>query len=228
VGDKVPVTVIEDTRYPFEESARFTVQPARPVAFTLRLRHPIWATNFEIRLNDQPIAVRESQRFLALERVWNPGDRLEIQFITKTEVTRWVENSVAVQRGPLLYSLKIGEDWTKVAKTDGFGEYLEVRPTTPWNYGLLESAVKNPSAGFELRRTESPAAGTYPWTQETAPLELASFAKRIPEWQLYGNRAGPLPHSRPSTHLATEKPEAIRLIPYGCTRLRITEFPVVR
>ncbi|MCC7375807.1 MAG: glycoside hydrolase family 127 protein [Verrucomicrobiales bacterium] len=228
VAGDIPITVTEDTGFPFEETVRFTFQPDRPAEFTLRLRLPRWSTECGIRINDQPLTPRIDQGFANIRRVWTAGDRLQIQFGARTELTRWVENSVAVQRGPLLYALKIGEEWRKVEKTDDFGEYLEVHPTTPWNYGLLESAVKEPGKGFELRRAAVSMEDTYPWTQQTAPVELATTAKRMPEWQLYGHRSGPLPHSRPSTHLANETPEAIRLIPYGCTRLRITEFPVVR
>ena len=63
---------------------------------------------------------------------------------------------------------------------------------------------------------------------ETAPLALITKGKQIPDWKLYRQMAGPLPHSLPLKHLQDEAPQVIRLIPYGCTTLRITEFPVVR
>jgi hypothetical protein len=69
---------------------------------------------------------------------------------------------------------------------------------------------------------------SYPWNLENAPLKLIVSAKKIPEWKLYGGMAGPLPHSRPQQHLAEKPSEKIELVPYGCTKLRITEFPVVR
>jgi hypothetical protein len=38
--------------------------------------------------------------------------------------------------GPLVYVLKIEEDWKFVEGRDHFGEYYEVYPKSPWNYGL--------------------------------------------------------------------------------------------
>jgi hypothetical protein len=137
-----------------------------------------------------------------------------------------VENSVAVERGPLVYALRIEEEWRQVRNADQWGDYHEVHPQSAWNYGLLEAAVKEPTKHFAFSRVEK--MPDYPWTLRSAPLRLRAKGKRIPEWQLYNHRAGPLPHSRPLTHLEREPAEEIVLLPYGCTRLRITEFPVVR
>jgi hypothetical protein len=47
------------------------------------------------------------------------------------------------------------------------------------------------------------------------------------EWQLYNGMAGPLPYS-PQYQIETMPAEDIILVPYGCTTLRITEFPVTK
>jgi hypothetical protein len=69
-------------------------------------------------------------------------------------------------------------------------------------------------------------SGSYPWNPENAPVEIRTKGVQIPFWTLYNGSAGPLPYS-PQYQLKTDAPEAITLLPYGCTTLRISEFPVV-
>jgi hypothetical protein len=226
VADGVEVQITEHTDFPFEETVRFQIRPERAVEFSLRLRVPAWATATELRLNGESLAPQPGQRLLRLRRTWRPDDQLEIAFSTRTRTSRWMENSVAVERGPLVYALRIEEEWRKTRGTDAYGDYFEVLPKSPWNYGLLAAAIASPQTGFEVVRRTGRTA--YPWRHQGAPLEMRTRGKRIPEWELYHHRAGPLPHSRPLLHLAEQPAEDIVLLPYGCTRLRITEFPVVK
>jgi len=145
----------------------------------------------------------------------------------QVEISRWYENSAVVERGPLVYALKIGEDWKKVANTDKYGPfYYEVYPTTLWNYGLPALSIKNPEKEFAVVKRSVPK-DSYLWNQENAPVEIRTKGVTIPFWTLYNGSAGPLPYSE-QYQLKTDPPVEITLIPYGCTTLRITEFPVVR
>ncbi len=221
----VRVQIVEQTNYPFEETVRFVINTPAAVAFPFRLRVPAWATSTSIRLNGQLAEVLATNRLLTVSRTWNPGDKLEVQFGAAIRTTRWAEQSVAVERGPLVFALRIAEEWTSVRNADEHGDFFEVRPKSPWNYALLDAAVTEPGIGFMLIRR---GAMGYPWSQEGSPIEIRTQGKRVPEWQLYNNKAGPLPHSRPQGHLEKARPEDIVLLPYGATRLRITQFPVAK
>ena len=105
-------------------------------------------------------------------------------------------------------------------------EYFEVRPTTPWNYGLPHAVIKNPAEGFKVVKKEITG---FPWNMENAPIEITTKGIRMPFWELYHEMAGPIPWSNMYKPELGENPveEAITLIPYGCTTLRISEFPVI-
>jgi hypothetical protein len=67
----------------------------------------------------------------------------------------------------------------------------------------------------------------YPWTTSAAPVIIRAKARRLPDWGIYNESAGPQPYSNIYQEQVSPTVEDVILIPYGCTRLRISEFPVV-
>ena len=234
VEDGNSVNIYEETNYPFEDKIRFHISSEKPVDFPLHFRVPQWCTEPALSINGEEVAFDVVEGMAVLDRPWHDGDLVELYLPMKVTLNRWVENAVSVERGPLVYALKIREKWSKIENDDKWGDYSEVRPLDPWNIGLLEAALLNPETGFEfvsnIRETgkDQPKERIYPWTLENAPVSLRTSGKIIPDWKLYREMAGPLPHSLPLQHLQDDPPLEITLIPYGCTTLRITEFPVVR
>lgn len=236
VAGGTEVTIREETAYPFEERITFTVLPnvhknSASVRFPFRLRIPTWCKTPSVKINGNPVTIEKQQGTITLDRSWKPGDKVELELPMKVQTSRWFENSAAVERGPLVYALKIGEKWKRIetpeADRDRMGDYYwEVYPTTPWNYGLMQNAVRNPEKALRVNVDAKKAAGSYPWNPENAPIEIRAQAKRIPFWTQYNGSTGPLPWG--PIGLPEAKAETITLIPYGCTTLRISEFPIIR
>lgn len=221
VGKDTEVTIVENTDYPFREEVTLQIGLSCPEArFPLSFRIPGWSRGFGLRLNGEALEAPARDGICRIERTWRDGDELTIEFAASLEVESWYGGSWTLVRGPLVYALRMEEQWEWKAFEGAdriFGEGAwEVRSSTPWNYALMRDEFKPEDC--ILRRSESVAP--YPWTLADAPLTLTVPARELRSWVhpesvAYWTEDG----------YETGDPASIDLIPYGCTTLRITEFP---
>ncbi len=200
VADGTEVTVAEETGYPFLETVAFSVAAPKAIEFPLHLRIPGWCQDASLKLNNEPQTDELAPGSIhVVRRTWNSGDRVELTLPMPLVASTWYHRSKVIERGPLVFALDIQEDWTEVQ-----GELPEGVPSDAMHRGHFEC---RPASPWNYALSE--AACLKPadhFALQTAPSVPPNPVQTPPAMQL----------------------ETIRLIPYGATTLRITEFPWVK
>lgn len=232
VGNGTEIQFKEETNYPFEETIRFTLSLDKKVkssSFPFHLRIPQWCKKGSIRINGKVWKETTGNQIVIIEREWKSGDVVELDLPMHVFKNRWFENSMSVERGPITYALKMNETVSRVKNDKDpveYGSYYdEVRSSSPWNYGLIETPDNKLNEQYKVEKTGTVL--NYPWNLQNCPISIKTKGKRIPSWQLYNEMTGPVPFS--IIHgMETTREEEIILVPYGCTQLRISQFPIVK
>jgi DUF1680 family protein len=215
-----PIEIQQQTEYPFRGRIELALRPSSPLQLPLQLRIPAWASGATIEINGQQQPSPTPGTFARLERIWTTGDRVVLTFPMQPRVSRWYNDSIALERGPLVFSYGIGEDWVKL-RDQGLTADWQVYPTTQWNYAIEcePSAIQD-----RVTVTETPVAAQ-PFSAKSSPVALSVPARKLPTWKAEDGVADPVPHSPVSSN---EADETIRLIPYAAAKLRITAFPQLK
>jgi hypothetical protein len=234
-SDSQQVEIVQTTNYPFEDQIHFRINTDRAVTFPLSLRVPGWCDEPRLAVNDAQVpAPRTPKGFLVLHRRFNPGDVVTLTLPMKVAITHWPQNGIGIERGPLVYSLPIKENWTSLVEakfTTGEFPSWVATPASAWNYGLALDPARL-AGDVEIKRNAS-AHGEMddPW--ENPPTTLTVPARRIEDWELQSNPDNPSQKFTPplpdlSVSKVSETVERVTLVPYGSTQLRVTIFPALK
>jgi hypothetical protein len=228
-GAKIPVKLSTTTDYPFNEQIRIQVEPAKDVAFPLYLRIPGWCKAPQITVNGARLELnRDARGFVKIARTWSSGDVVQLRLPMKPQVIRGYETEfpsvnrkyfdfepaevfqprrlpyACVVLGPLLFALPIPDIDSNTPAKDA-----------KWQYALDADASP---AGGAVAVERGPMPSHWDWPLN-APVYLTVPARAF-DWHPTDAQALP---DQPVT--ATEL-AMIRLVPYGCTKFRISMFPV--
>lgn len=234
VAGGIEACVTEETFYPFDENIRFTVSfPDRKVKsayFPIRFRIPAWCVGAELKVNGERVGDPcGAGDLVTVRRTWAKGDVVTLDLPMSVECSRWFDSSAVIERGPLVYALRMNETWTRkqtaASEKVRYGDwYYEVTSDSPWNFCLSGKTLKSVAENCTVIRNDVDAS-LYPWTLENAPLSIRIPARPMLDWKAYRGSVGQVQYfTQQGGDLGAE--QTIELIPYGCTTLRIAEFPV--
>ncbi len=105
----VDMSLVQDTRYPWNGDIAITLRLPRPTRFALHLRVPGWCSKFRVRVNGKSRRVSLNRSYVMLRETWLDGDviRLELdmpaRLIAAHPMVRSDAGRAALQRGPLVY-----------------------------------------------------------------------------------------------------------------------------
>jgi uncharacterized protein len=214
----VPVHIDVQTEYPFSDTITFIVKAKQDSKFSIYLRIPAWTQNPSLTIGYSKVKPTPGT-YHRIERTWDASTRITLTLPMPVKIQRCYHDSVAIERGPLVYALKVPSTW-KLYKGELPHADWQVFPSANWNYAIALD-TKNPAKSLDFKFK---GIGKCPFSPDGAPIEVKAKGKLLPQWKIESNAAGPLPQSPVDSNQPWEK---LTLIPYGCTDLRITEFPLL-
>lgn len=228
VADNISVDIDCQTSYPFEELINMTVNPEKDIEFPLYLRVPEWCQNPEIKVNGTAIDAKQGgSEFIKVSRLWKKNDKIILHFPMNVKVVKGRETPYpqisyfdryhkmakdttinnpyeCVYYGPLLFSLAIPDE-----------DPNKEMPNAKFNYAL---DVNSNSVANQIEVIRQAMPGKWNWSLDP-PIQLRVKAKEF-DWEPTENQ--PLPKELVKGKISTQ----INLVPYGCTKFRVTMFPV--
>lgn len=213
------IKIESDTLYPFGDRVNYIVTAEKETEFALTLRIPSCVKSAAIDGEEV-----EAGTLVTIKRKWSGTSIITVKFVYETKFIERPTGLFSLERGPLVYALQIGEEWTKyeyerdgVVRKFPYCDY-EVRPTTEWQYAVEGNAD-------EIVVNETGFVGELPFAPESAPITLDVPVYRInwgyePGYKMLAGR-------RPLSKMPISPKHNVKFIPYGCTNIRLTELPKV-
>ena len=250
------IEITEETDYPFDETLRLRFRCQDTWCHALVLRRPDWCKSYRIILNGESVAAEEDSCWLKIDGPWNDGDCLEVTFKMEAVLApvkdAWfpIEPLRAYSYGPLLFCHEFPSTIREMAEYPPI--YLQSNPAAicpvseegqdvvkpvspskeyPWYDVYVEkfddlqwyAVPRNAKDGNGITVIRN-AASSYPWDDSPVRLRVP-LIRATKSWDRCGTFLT-MPYENPVHPDDGANVEIVELVPFGCTLLRQSCFPV--
>ena len=157
--------VAQRTTYPWSGVIGLTLQPAREVEFSLRLRIPGWCSSYACKIGGREVRTESLDKgYLEIRRRWKPGDQVELNLDLEPRIlcadprVPELAGEVAIQRGPLVFCAESCDNGAGLHSLvlDPSGEIR-----ADFDADLMGGSVRVTAAGLREEEPVAPSALLY-------------------------------------------------------------------
>jgi DUF1680 family protein len=139
--------VKQETRFPEQQGTTLTITAKHSQQLAINLRVPYWTESGSVKVNGATLPVFSSpSSYLALERVWKTGDKIELSLPMKLHIDAMPDDQSvqAMMYGPLVLAGR----FDAVSKEMLYGDY-EPKPTDQHKVPDIVADANKPTAWVE-------------------------------------------------------------------------------
>jgi DUF1680 family protein len=127
----VGLRIEQHTDYPTSGRVLLKIQPATQARFEIKLRIPRWCQDASISVNGSTTALVTGGQFYGLERVWKPGDTVELHMPMHWRLIRGRKaqtGRAAILRGPVVFTFNPQRNAELCARPDFEARSVKIHP----------------------------------------------------------------------------------------------------
>lgn len=232
-----------ETLYPFRKdiTLKITSKDKSPIDFSIYLKKPEWCSEMKIFAEGKSISEIDENGFIKVSAPFANGDKIELNIGMEPKIVEIDDTDAAdkhplsVVYGPLCFCLPVPEKW--INKGNGYA-HNELPEGWYW-YSVKKDIDKVPFVASKNR------LDSFTWnfatTKETLEEKLSVTEEKIDGyvWEkpllsitadgwhapyLY-NHGNPRTNEQYGKTVPITFKKTVKLVPFGCTALRITCFP---
>lgn len=212
--DGVKISVSAEGDYPFGKQTTYVIETDGRVRFGFRIRVPKGA---KASVNGKTVR----GPFVTLGNEWNGRKEFVFSYDFVPELLARPKKMYAANRGPLVFVLPVKAKWNRyefvrngVERKFPYADY-ELLPESGWAFGFDSRELK----------ASHHAMPEIPFSESAPALTMEARLSPV-EWHfLRGYKT--VADRYPAHRKATGPAETHVLIPYGCSKLRMTEMPFI-